>query len=169
MPDEATQARHRLTTCMPYANWCKERIEHRARPDRHERTNGVKRGSIPEVSFDFCYTRARGSETKSARAVCWLVAIDSQTGFIHVVPLGSKGQFRLIVQELMNFSQLSGYSAITCRSDNEPTTRQTLKMLSNARHSLGLTTRLVHSKLGDHSFLSENAVGRVRKLAGNFH
>ena len=87
MPDEATQARHRLTH-MPYAYWCMERIEHRARPDRHERTDGVKRGSIPEVSFDFCYTRARDSETKSARAVCWLVAIDSQTGL------------------LMNFSQL---------------------------------------------------------------
>ena len=72
MPDEATQARHRLTH-LPYASWCKECIEHRARPGRHERTDGTKRGSIPEVSFDFCNTR----ETKSARAVCWLVAIDS--------------------------------------------------------------------------------------------
>ena len=85
MPDEATQARHRLTR-MPYANWCKECIEHRARPDRRERTEGVKRGSIPDVSFHFCSTRARDSETKSARAVCCLVAIDSQTGFIHVAP-----------------------------------------------------------------------------------
>ena len=124
IPDEATQARHKLTR-VPYSNWCKECVEHRARPDRRERTDGVKRGSIPEVSFDFCYTRARDTETKSARAV----AIDSQTGFIHVVPLGSKGQFRLIVvQELMNFSQLLGYSAITYRSDNEPTTRQILNM-----------------------------------------
>ena len=36
--------------------------------------------------FDFCYTRARESETKSAKPVCWLVAIGSQTGYIHVVP-----------------------------------------------------------------------------------
>ena len=78
MPDEATQARHGLTHA-PYANWCKECIEHRARPGRHERTDGVKRGSIPEVSFDFCYARARDSGTKSARAVCWLVAIDSRS------------------------------------------------------------------------------------------
>ena len=146
MLDEAIQAKAQADlTHMPYANWCKERIEHRARPDRHERTNGVKRGSIPEVSFDFCYTRARGSETKSARAVCWLVAIDSQTGFIHVVPLGSKGQFHLIVQELIHFSKLLGYSAITYGNDNEPATRQTLKTLINTRHSLGLTTRLVNS------------------------
>ena len=41
-------------------------------------------------------------------------------------------------------------------------------MLVNAHHSLGLTTRLVNSKLGDHSFLSENTVDRVRKLAGTF-
>ena len=39
-------------------------------------------------------------------------------------------------------------------------------MLTNARHSLGLITRLVNSKLGDHSFLSENTADRVRKLAG---
>ena len=50
----------------------------------------------------------------------------------------------------------------------EPATREVLKMLINARHSLGLTTRLNTSKLGDHSFLSENTVDRVRKLAGSF-
>ena len=49
-----------------------------------------------------------------------------------------------------------------------PQPRQILKMLINARHSLGLTTRLVTSKLGDHSFLSENTADRVRKLAGTF-
>ena len=41
-------------------------------------------------------------------------------------------------------------------------------LLINARHSLGLTTRLVNLKLGDHSFLSENTGDRVRKLAGTF-
>ena len=86
MADEATQARHRLAAHMPYSNWCKEWIELRARPDRHERRDGVKRGSIPEASFDFRYTKARSSETTSARGVCWLVASDSQTGFIHVAP-----------------------------------------------------------------------------------
>ena len=67
--DEATQPRHRLSQ---YANWCEECSEHQARPGRRERTDGAKRGSVPEVSFDFCYTRARDSETKSAivRAVC---------------------------------------------------------------------------------------------------
>ena len=63
----------------------------------------------------------------------------------------------------MILGQLLGYSAITYRIDNEPTTIQNLKMLINARHSLGLTTRLITPKLGDHSFLSENTVDRVRK------
>ena len=157
VPDEATQARHRLTH-MPYANWCKERTEHRARPDRRERTDGANRGSVPEASHDFCYARARGSETKSAREVCWLVAIDSQSGYIHVVPLGGKNEFCLIALEFMNFSQLLDYSAITYRSDNEPATRQVPKMLTNARRTLRLTTRLITSKLVDHSFLSENTV-----------
>ena len=156
MPGEATQARRRFTqTHLPYANWCKECVERRARPDRRERTGGTKRGSVPEVSFDFCYTRATVSETKSARAVCWRVAIDSQTGFIHVAPLGSKNKIRLIVQKSMNFSQTLGYPAITYRSNNEATTSQS-------------TTRLNHSKLGDQSFLSENTADRVRKLAGSF-
>ena len=88
---------------------------------------------------------------------------DSQTGYIRVVPLGSKYQFHHVVQE-----RVDEYSATTNRSDNEPTTRQTLKTLVNARHSLGHTTRLITSKLGDHSFLSQNTVDRVRKLAGSF-
>ena len=170
MPEEAAQTRRKLTH-MPYASRCKERVEHRARPDRHERTDGVYREEVilsPDVSFDFCYKRARDSVTKSARAVCWLVTIDSQTGFIHVAPLRSKNQVCLIARELMNFSQLLWYSAIAYRSDNEPTTRQTLEMLINARHSPGLTARSIISKIGDHSFLSENAADRVRKLAGTF-
>ena len=153
---------------MPYAKWCKECIEQRARPDRHERTDGTKRGSIPEVSFDFCYTGAKDSENKTAQAVCWLVAIDNQTNYIHVLPLSSKGQFELIVQELMSFSQTLGYPAITYRSDNEPSTRQILQVLVNASKELGLTTRFNPTKIGDHSFLSENIVDRVCKLAGTF-
>ena len=153
----ATQARRRLAH-LPYANWCRE-CDHRARPDRHERTDGTKRGCVPEVSFDFCYTTARDSETKSARAACWLVAIDSQTGLVHVVPLGSKNQFRLIAQEAMSFSQTLKYSAATYRRHHETTTRQSLKMLINSCLSVGLTTRMNPSKLGDHSFLSRSRQG----------
>ena len=56
----------------------------------------------------------------------------------------------------MSFSQTLGYPIITYRSDNEPTTRQILKLLINARHSLGPTRN--PTKLGVQSFLSENAV-----------
>ena len=92
---------------------------------------GVQRESIPEVSSDFRYTRARDSETKSARAVCCLVAIDSQTGYIHWA-IRRQEPFS---SHRINFSQLlgyPGYSAITYRSDSEPTTRQILKMLINS-------------------------------------
>ena len=65
MPDEATQARHRLTH-VPYVTWCKGCIEHRARPDRRERTDGVNRGSIPEVSSDFA-TQEQGIQEQSQR------------------------------------------------------------------------------------------------------
>ena len=66
--------------------------------------DGGKRGSIPEVSFDFCYTSKGFRNKASQSSMLGIVATDSQAGFIHVVPLGSKGQFRLIVQELMNFT-----------------------------------------------------------------
>ena len=46
VPDEATQARRRLTH-LPFAKRCTECVGHRARPDRHERTDGTKRGSVP--------------------------------------------------------------------------------------------------------------------------
>ena len=67
MPDEA-----RLTH-MPYANWCKEWIEQRARPDRHER-----------------------AETKSAREVCWVVASDSQTGSFTLCHWEARASFVLL-------------------------------------------------------------------------
>ena len=124
MPDEATSSKAQVN-----ARAICQLVQGVRCPDRREGTDGVKRGSVAGVSFDGCYTRARGSETKSARAVCWLVAVDSQTGFIHVVPLGREGEFRIIVPELMNFSQLLGYSAITYKSDNEPTRRQIFNML----------------------------------------
>ena len=67
MPDEATQARRRLKRA-PYANWCNERVEHRAGPDRHERTNGVKRGSIPEVGFDFLLYKSKRLRNKVSKS-----------------------------------------------------------------------------------------------------
>ena len=64
MSGEATQARHRLTH-MPCSSWCMECFEHRARPDRHERTDEVKRESIPEVSFGFSAIQEEETQKQS--------------------------------------------------------------------------------------------------------
>ena len=95
-------------------------IQHRARPDRHERTDGVKRGSVPEVSFDFLLHRSKRSRDKVSKS-SMLVSCSWQPDWSH------SGQ------ELMSFSQLLGYSAFTYRSDHEPTTRQTLKIIHSCQ------------------------------------
>ena len=86
MPDEATQTKHSLTH-LTYATWCKERVEHQARPVRHERTGGLTRGSISEVIFFATLAREIHKQSQQEQYVCGLVVIDSQTGYIHVAPI----------------------------------------------------------------------------------
>ena len=65
----------------------------------------------------------------------------SQTGYVHCTPVRHKNQFDLMVRELLSFTQLLGHSEVVFMSDNEPTMRQLLRMVVNARLSMGLATR----------------------------
>ena len=47
--------KHNLTHT-PYQGWCEHCIAHRARPDRHERTDDARSGKMPAISFDLRYT-----------------------------------------------------------------------------------------------------------------
>ena len=94
----------------------------------------MKASSIPCISFDFAYTKSvAGSEDEQVGTMIALVYVDSQTGFIGCVPVRSKGQYHLMVQELVAFPQLLGYHEVTYRADNEPTARQLLKLVVDTR------------------------------------
>ena len=82
--------------------------------------------------------------------------------------LKSKNQTNLIAHEILAFSQVLGHHEVGYFGDNEPTVRQILPMLLNARHALGLRTRVFTTKIKDPAGngLAENAIGRIRSLAG---
>ena len=169
-PSDEEVAKHNLTHT-PYQGWCEHCIAHRARPDRHERTDEARTGKMPTISFDLClcYTKALGEGELEADGVSspWIVMADSQTGYVGCCPLKSKGQIKLATCEIMAFTQNIGHHEVCFLTDNEPTTRQILRCLLNARHALGLPTRIITSKVADHSnALAENTVNRVRGLAG---
>ena len=122
-PDEAEQARHRLTH-IPYANWC---TSCRARPDRHETTGISHEGAIPTISFDYFYTKVDGNDItdqESPDAMFSLIIVDSHTGFIACVPLQAKSQLDHMNRELVQFIQGLGYSEVILHCDNEPSILQ---------------------------------------------
>ena len=169
-PSDAEVAKHNLTH-IPFQNWCPHCVAFRSRPDRHERNDLAKDAQFPTISFDFCFTKAvgDGEDDKTAASAMWMVMCDNMTGYVGCVPLRSKNQVKLAVCELMAFTQNAGHHAVTYLCDNEPSVRSILRALINARHSLGLPTRIQTSKVGDHSnALAENSVARIRQLAGSY-
>ena len=72
-----------------------------------------------------------------------------------------------MVQELLGFAGLLGYSEISFRCDNEPTLLQLQRYVINARLAMGLPTLKAAPPPYSHSNgLVENVVGRIRLLAG---
>ena len=67
------------------------------------RTDGVKAGEIPTVSFDFAYTRAVSADgsVQDTDQVIALIMVDSQTNYTGCVPIQAKSQFDLMVREIL--------------------------------------------------------------------
>ena len=167
-PSEAEVQQHNLTH-LPYAPWCSSCVCFRARADKQLKSDGARRAGVATVSFDFCYTKAvpDSMAEKDVDTMISLVMIDSATEYLHSVPLRSKNQWNLMVRELLGFTGILGHSEIVFYCDSEPTLRQLLRMVVNARLSMGLPTR--HNTSAPYSrsnALVENAVGRIRPLAG---
>ena len=146
-------------------------VAHRARPDRHEGQDQTRESTMPTVSFDLCTAPRTHLEKVMQRpkvsSSLWLIVACSQTGAVGCCPLKGKGQIKLATTEIMGFTQPLGHQAVCFQTDNEPTVRSILRCLLNARHALGLPTRITTSKIYDHSnALAENAVNRARGLAG---
>ena len=167
-PSAAEQEQHSLTH-LPYAPWCASCVCFRARADKQLRTDGARRSGVATISFDFCYTKAvpETMVEKDVDTMVTLVMTDSATGYLHAVPLRSKNQWSLMVRELLGFAGIVGHSELVFMCDNEPTLRQLLRMVVRARLAMGLPTRQTTSPPYSHgNSLVENAVGRIRPLAG---
>ena len=122
----------------------------------------------PTISFDFAYTKASadGQQVKEIESLCTLVMVGSRTGYVGCIPVANKNQFAMMVQEVLNFTQVLGHSEIIYRCDNEPSLKQLQDLLVRARQQLGLATRKAAPAAYSHGdSLCENSVQRVRNLA----
>ena len=168
-PSEREQQQHALTH-LPFADWCPSCVCHRSRQDRHMVDGSSRRSGVPTISFDFCHTRAvpDGVDPARAKPLTALVMVCSQTGYVHCTPVKSKSQFELMTRELISFAQLLGHSQLEFMCDNEPTMRTLLRMAVNTRLAMGLPTRANTPPAYSHgNSLVENAIGRIRPLAGS--
>ena len=168
LPDEETQQKHFLTH-IPYQPWCSSCVCFRARADQHQRTGASRRGGVATISFDFEYTKAvpDSKDAKEVDSMISLVMVDSSTGYVHAAPLRSKNQWDLMVRELLGFAGLVGHAEFVSMCGNEAALRQLQRMAVNARLSLGLATRATTPPPYSHgNSLVENAIGRIRPLAG---
>eukprot|EP00435_Cladocopium_sp_Y103_P011449 s72_g3.t1 len=92
----------------------------------------------------------------------------AQIGYVHCTPVRHKNQFDVMVRELVSMAQLLGHTDLSLMCDNEPSTRQLLRMAVNTRLAMGLPTRSTTPPAYSHgNSLVENAVGRIRPLAGS--
>ena len=170
LPSQKDQNKHFLTH-VPYEPWCSSCVAFRARADRHMRDDSTHARAVPTISFDFCYTKSvpEGKQPQDVKSLVCLVMVCSQTGYIHCTPIKHKNQFDLMARELITFSQLLGHTDLTFMADNEPTMRQLMRMAVNRRLAMGLPTRSTTPPAYSHgNSLVENAIGRVRPLAGSF-
>ena len=178
-PTVEERRQHELTH-LPYQPWCTACLKHRARQGQHRRTGKSHEQGCPTVSFDFCYVKSSGSGAigeeaedgaqaglEVERGALLLIAVCSQTGYLLALPVKSKNQMSLITHELLAFTQVLGHEEVQYYSDNEPTLRQILKLLVNARSSMGLKTTMRTTKIYDSAGngLVENAIQRIRSLA----
>ena len=167
-PNDKEVQKHNLTH-LPYKPWCPACVSYRARADKQIRDNQTTASSVPCISFDFAYTKSMSDrEDEQVGTMVALVYIDSQTGFLGCVPVRSKGQYSLMVQELVSFPQLLGYTEVVYRADNEPTARQLLKLVVDTRLRMGLPTRSSTPPPYSHgNALAENCIARIRGLTGS--
>eukprot|EP00435_Cladocopium_sp_Y103_P018692 s1844_g4.t1 len=132
-------------------------------------TDGARRSGVATVSFDFCCAKAvpESMVEKDVNAMVSLVMVDSASGYLHSVPLRSKNQWNLMVREFLGFTSILGHSEVVYCCDNEPSLRQLLRMVVNARLGMGLPTRRnISAPYAHNNALVENAIGRIRPLAG---
>ena len=105
------------------------------------------------MSFGFCFTKSldEGDKEADVSSSTWLVMTDSHSGYLGRCPLRHTRSW--LSPRASGIQQCAFLLTMSPR-------------LINARHAMGLPTRISTSKIADHSnALAENAVNRIRGLA----
>ena len=167
-PSDEDRKRHMLTH-QPYAPWCEVCVSNRGRQDGH-RPHPEPSSGASVVSFDFGFLSRL--ETEDDPKLVALYVCDQHTKLVHVVPTPSKGgrHLRYLATELCRFVVYTQHTAVTLRTDNEPSTLALLECARKALTPLGISCNVEVAPVGSHQSngAAEKTVHLVRQLANCF-
>ena len=168
-PSDEDRKRHMLTH-QPYAPWCEICVSNRGRQDGH-RPHPEPSSGAPVVSFDFGFLSRLETED-DPKLVALYVCDQHHSKLVHVVPTPSKGgrHLRYLTTELCRFVVYTQHTAVTLRTDNEPSTLALLECARKALTSLGISCNVEVAPVGSHQSngAAEKTVHLVRQLANCF-
>ena len=167
-PSDEDRKRHMLTH-QPYASWCEICVSNRGRQDGH-RPHPEPSSGASVISFDFGFLSRL--ETEDDPKLIALYVCDQHTKLVHVVPTPSKGgrHLRYLTTELCRFVVYTQHTAVTLRTDNEPSTLALLECARKALTPLGISCSVEVAPVGSHQSngAAEKTVHLVRQLANCF-
>lgn len=157
-PDEATQARHRLTH-LPFESWC----EWQGGAETVRGTRGEKLRALRCLSIMFTSTTV-GHQPESDM-LKHLGGIDSWTKAILRLPIPGKGGVSLkrCVAGVTAFT--TDHVEVILKGDGEPAMRQLLEAVQTTRAGLKLQTKLEYAPAGHHQ--SNPAERTIQTVLGN--
>ena len=158
-PTDEEKQRH-LLTHLPFADWCEHCQATRSKDnERHERREQV----CPTVALDYMTTNT--TIRKESPEVKHLVAVDSWSKAILAVPIKAKGgaSVKLCANAMCGF--VRDYDKVIIKGDQEPSLKQVMKAVADARRLLKLQTTQEFSPQGrSASNPAERAIQTVRRL-----
>ena len=161
LPDEETQARHRLTH-LPFESWCEECVATRSRDgERHER----REAPVPSIALDYMFTSTRAGHQHESEMLKHLVGVDSWTKAILCVPIPGKGGLSLkrCVTAVTAFAR--DYEDVILKGDGEPAMKQLIEAVQATRTALKQKTKVEYAPPGHHqSNPAERAIQTTRRL-----
>ena len=135
-PSPDLVALHEITH-IPRQDWCESCAAARSREDVFSSSGDPGRREYPTVSMDWMFT-----STAEGPLATHLIAVDSQTKFVIVIPVEGKGGKSLsyATEEIVRFSSSLGHSRMVLRHDTEPAMIQLAKSVKDTRLRMGLAT-----------------------------
>ena len=185
IPNRAERELHDLTH-VPYQSWCEVCTMSRGKEDKFAGISDEQaERPRPVVQLDFGYGRTApaGNDGEATGAVQaeeddpselgkMLVATDSHTKSLIAVAVSGKGaqSLRQCTEAIVRHSMQLGFGGLVVQADGEPSTKQLLKSVQEARRRLGLSTEIRLSGTDQHQSngAAERAIQTIRRLANTY-